>query len=73
MNYEIEVQWPDTSLGEARDFANRLGCEAHKTKHRGYFKITTEDPINFYWLGANIHNTYFNQIEKSNIAKFTEL
>lgn len=70
---EIEVQWPDKSLGEARDYAARFGCEAHKTKHKGYFRITTLDPVNLYWLGANINNGLLNALMPSTISRYAEL
>lgn len=70
---EIEVQWPGKSLGEAKDFAEHFGCKAEKTKHKYYFKITTEDPVNLYWLGANVNNAAINQANPSYISKFIEL
>jgi hypothetical protein len=70
---EIEVQWPGKSLGEAQDFARTFGCEAHKTKHRYYYRITADDPIKFYWLGANVNNAALNEVYPSNLSKFIEL
>lgn len=70
---EIEVQWPGKSLGEAQDYARRFGCEAHKTKSKFYFRITTNDPVNLYWLGANINNAVLNQVFPSYISKYIEL
>lgn len=70
---QIQIQWPDKSYGEARDFAEHFGCTCEKTKHKGYFIIKADDPEKFYWLGANIHNGHFNQCQPSSLSKFIEL
>lgn len=70
---EIEVQWPGKSLGEAKEFAHRFGCRCTKTKNKGYFIISTSDPVNLYWLGANINNSALNQLFPSSISKYIEL
>ena len=71
--YEIIIQLPDVSLGEIRDFAKRFGCDAHKTKDRFYYRITTDEVINFYWLGCNMNNNIMNQVYQSSLSKFIEL
>ncbi len=71
--HTIELQWPGKSIGEAQDFCQRFGCTAQKTKHKGYFLISTDDPINFYWLGCNMHNAWINEMCPSNISKYVEL
>jgi|GEM_PF-6378759 len=71
--FEIEVQWPGKSLREAKEFAEHFGCEAHGTKHKGYFRITTHALINLYWLGANVNNEAINRAYPSNLSKFIEL
>lgn len=70
---QIEVQWPGKSLGEARDYCERFGCTVEKTRHKDYFKVMTDDPTNFYWLGANINNSVLNELMPSAVSKYTEL
>ncbi len=70
---QIEVQWPGKSYGEAKQFADHFGCTCEKTKHKGFFIIKTDEPINFYWLGANVNNEAINRDHPSAISKYVEL
>lgn len=71
--FEIEIQIPNASLGEVQDYCKHFGCQAMKTKTREFYKITTTDIINFYWLGANINNKLLNQLVGTPLSKFVEL
>ncbi len=70
---EIEIQLPDTPFDRIQAYAEKFNCTAHRTRVKGYYRIETDDPINFFWLGANIHNQVFNQLQPSNVSGFTEL
>jgi hypothetical protein len=41
-------------------FCERFGCELLKSKkgENHLFIVSSEDPINFFWLGANINFYY---------------
>lgn len=71
--HEIEIQLPDVSFGEIQAFAERFGCTAVKTKNRFYYKIKTDDVINFYWLGCNMNNGMLNKLGLAgSLSKFVE-
>lgn len=70
---QIIVQWPGKSLKEAQKFAEHFGCKAYKTNEREYYRISSDDVMNFYWLGANVYNAEVNRNNPSGIAKFIEL
>jgi len=73
MKIKIEVQWPGKTLGEAIEYAERFGCQAEKTNTKYFYTISTDDPINLYWLGANINNEALNNLLPSAISKYVEL
>jgi hypothetical protein len=69
----ITVQLPDVTYDQIVHFAGRFGCVAHATKDKDIFRIESDDPMNFYWLGVNIHNDLLNKLMPSSLSKFTPL
>ncbi len=50
---EINIQVPNTSLEEMKIICEEFDLKCKKVKKEVY-NITGTDPMNFYWLGANI-------------------
>jgi hypothetical protein len=61
----IELPAGDYKRQQFSRFCKRFGCELLKSKRgeQHLFIVSSEDPINFFWLGANL-----NFIYKSGIA-----
>ena len=70
---EIEIHLPTTQFPEIRNFARHFGCEAHPTKDKFYYRITTDNPVNFFWLGANMNNSALNELKPSAISRYVTL
>jgi hypothetical protein len=69
----IEIQLPGISFDRLKKFAKHFGCDAFRTNNSGHYRITTNDAINFYWLGMNLNNSFLNKVEKSSISKYIEV
>lgn len=73
LKLHITLQLEGVTLEQIIHFAGRFGCVAEKTKDKDFYRIYSDDPMNFYWLGANIHNDLLNQLMPSNLSKFVGL
>lgn len=49
----IEVPFENVTIKQLRPICEHFGCKVKKGK-ANYFLISSDEPINFFWLGANI-------------------
>lgn len=70
---EITIELQCVSFERISRFAEHFGCKAHKTRTSYHYRITADDPMSFYWLGANIGNNILNEQDQSSLSKFIEL
>lgn len=52
------------TVGGMEDFARHYGCKSEYQVKKHRYRITTENPANFFWLGANMVNGYINDLNK---------
>lgn len=54
---KILIPVGDTKLMSMTKVCNMYGCKVkYQDKDRAYFEISSDDPLNFFWLGANLYN-----------------
>lgn len=51
---ELPVGVISENFSKVKAYCNHFNCVIHKEKD-GYNIVETEDPINLFWLGANLH------------------
>lgn len=69
-NLEIEIPVGNYDYKEFTIFCKRFGCEVAKKK-RGdvYFKVSSDDAVNFFWLGCNLNFLHDTGISKSTASQ----
>jgi hypothetical protein len=67
----IELPKGDYNREQFAKFCKRFGCKLLKSKRSEshLFIVSSEDPINFFWLGANINFIYDSGIAISAAAE----
>lgn len=67
----IELPQGDYNRKQFAKFCKRFGCEllTSKKEDRHFLVVSSEDPINFFWLGANINFYYKSGIAVSAAAE----
>lgn len=50
----IEIQVQGTTLEQMQEICDRYEISVKKGSSKIHFKITAEDPLNFFWLGMNL-------------------
>lgn len=61
----ITIELPlDMKDALTKEYCKHFSCTC-KVKN-GYLYVTTDDPINFLWLGANMNNGFINELLKEN-------
>jgi hypothetical protein len=67
----IELPAADYNRQQFSKFCKRFGCELLKSKRseQHLFIVSSEDPINFFWLGANLNFIYESGIAISAAAE----
>lgn len=58
-------------IDELKEVCKRYGCEIDKRPRDIYYTITSEDPLNFFWLGMNFNHSLgiidlVSEIKKNN-------
>jgi hypothetical protein len=66
----IEIPIGDYKYEQFSKFCEDFNCIVRKPK-RGdaYFKVETDEPINFFWLGCNLNFKYDNGVAISSSSK----
>jgi len=53
--HSIQIPAGELTLQRMKVFAEKYGCTAKwADPHRAYFEISSDDNLNFFWLGANM-------------------
>lgn len=50
----VEIPVGNTNIESMRIICEHFNCEVSPGTIRDYYKISTSDPINLFWLGCNI-------------------
>jgi hypothetical protein len=59
----IYIPAGDLKLAELIVFCNNYSCSiGYQDKSKLYFRITTDDPVNFFWLGCKWNSLPINEI-----------
>lgn len=62
----IEIPIGDYDFGQFSKFCEKFNCTVQKPKRgSSYFKVESDEPINFFWLGCNINFKYESGIATS--------
>jgi len=61
--HHIYIPAGDLNIAELIPFCNHYKCSiTYQDKSKAYFKITSDDPVNFFWLGCNWNNGLLNEM-----------
>lgn len=55
----------DFTPDEMAAFCESYGCKSKYQRAKAQYEVTTDNPVNFFWLGANMVNGYINALNKN--------
>lgn len=58
----IEIPVNGTSVEQLKPICEHFECTIAKGSMRDYYKVSTENPINLFWLGCNINHKLTEKI-----------